>query len=432
MTHTADQATPDISDLAPTGPSTDRIGSLDFIRGLAVMGILAANIVAFGQPVTAYMYPDAFLTPHGEMEGAMWVAQFVLIDGKMRALFTLLFGAGLYLFMERAWARGATRWLQARRLVWLGLFGLLHYFFVWNGDILFLYAVAGLCVLPFLGMRARNQLVLGLVTYAVGGLIYMGVGWSMEAAEQGAFVSDPDAAAEMQADMDEGRDEELADALRDAQPIIDGDYAGFVARNFTDNAGDLGFVLLLFWLETWPLMLIGMALYRTGLFAGRFARRKQARLGAGRACRGRAAHASCCPTGAGSGIYLLRHAGGFHWLVAFPSPVHGCRIAGPAGARACRCAWLAGAESKRGGARRVHQLSWHVDPDGVRLPRLGAGPVRGTDARPVVSGGPGNLCNHAAVVETLARPLPLWPAGMALAVPDLRTAVPASTLETCY
>ena len=276
MTHTADQATPDISDLAPTGPSTDRIGSLDFIRGLAVMGILAANIVAFGQPVTAYMYPDAFLTPHGEMEGAMWVAQFVLIDGKMRALFTLLFGAGLYLFMERAWARGATRWLQARRLVWLALFGLLHYFFVWNGDILFLYAVAGLCVLPFLGMRARNQLVLGLVTYAVGGLIYMGVSWSMEAAEQGAFASDPEAAAEMQADMDEGRDEELADALRDAQPVIDGDYPGFVARNFTDNAGDLGFVLLLFWLETWPLMLIGMALYRTGLFAGRFARRKQA------------------------------------------------------------------------------------------------------------------------------------------------------------
>jgi uncharacterized protein len=104
--------------------SGERISSLDFIRGLAVMGILAANIIAFGQPFTAYMFPEEFLVPDGDDGGWLWVAQFVLIDGKMRGLFTLLFGAGLMLFMERAWARGSTRWLQARRLLWLLLFGL--------------------------------------------------------------------------------------------------------------------------------------------------------------------------------------------------------------------------------------------------------------------------------------------------------------------
>ncbi len=97
--------------LAPVTAS-ERIGSLDFIRGIAVMGILAANIVAFGQPFQAYMYPEAFLTDHGVVSDWLLVAQFVIIDGKMRGLFTLLFGAGMYLFMERTWSRGGTRWRQ--------------------------------------------------------------------------------------------------------------------------------------------------------------------------------------------------------------------------------------------------------------------------------------------------------------------------------
>ena len=88
---------------------TERISSLDFIRGIAVMGILVANIIAFGQPSVAYFVPSAFLVDAGDPGGWQWIAQFVLIDSKMRGLFTLLFGAGMYLFMERAWAKGATR-----------------------------------------------------------------------------------------------------------------------------------------------------------------------------------------------------------------------------------------------------------------------------------------------------------------------------------
>src|SRR3546814_14379458 len=97
------------------------------------MGILAANIVAFGQPFSAYMYPDAFLTDHGPVSDWLWAVQFVLIDGKMRGLFTLLFGAGMMLFIERSWARDETRWLQARRLFWLILVGLIHFFLLWLG-----------------------------------------------------------------------------------------------------------------------------------------------------------------------------------------------------------------------------------------------------------------------------------------------------------
>lgn len=264
--------TPD--QFAPTGPSPDRIASLDFIRGIAVMGILAANIVAFGQPFSAYIYPGAFLTPHGAAEDAMWVAQFVLIDGKMRGLFTLLFGAGLYLFMERAWARGAGRALQVRRLLFLGLFGLIHYFLIWEGDILFLYAASGLVALLFVKLSEEKQLALGIIGYALGGLLYLGFAFSMEAAANGSLAATPEAAQEMRVALEEGKQEELREALVDANLVRSGDYPGLVAHRFADHTEDLGNTLMTLWTETLPLMLIGMALYRFGFFSGAISRRK--------------------------------------------------------------------------------------------------------------------------------------------------------------
>src|SRR3546814_10421682 len=75
----------------------------------------------------------------------------------MRGLFTLLFGAGMMLFMERAWAAGASRWLQARRLLWLMVFGLIHFFFIWFGDILFYYAAIGMVALLLVKWRSEEH-----------------------------------------------------------------------------------------------------------------------------------------------------------------------------------------------------------------------------------------------------------------------------------
>ena len=167
---------PDMGGGARAAPAADvgsgRIASLDFIRGIAVMGILAANIVAFGQPMIAYMWPEGFLTPHDATSDWMWVAQFVLIDGKMRGLFTLLFGAGMYLFLEKAWARKQGRWLQARRLFWLLAFGMVHFFFIWRGDILTLYATCGFICLLFVKWGPKTQLGVGIFFYLVGAAIF--------------------------------------------------------------------------------------------------------------------------------------------------------------------------------------------------------------------------------------------------------------------
>lgn len=256
----------------------DRIDSLDFIRGIAVMGILWANIVAFGQPLQAYMFPDAFLVPANDPGSAMWILQFVLIDGKMRGLFTLLFGAGMYLFLAKAWERGSGIGLQARRLFWLLLFGLAHFFFIWRGDILVNYALCGLVALLFVRMAARNQLILGIVGYVAGCLLYALLMATPYLIAESSMNENPKF-AESVAGLETGKADDIADGLAEAAIIGEGRYGDFVAHNFAEH-GIEPFVFVMLWMfETLPLILIGMALYRMGLFNGGFDRAKQLRWG---------------------------------------------------------------------------------------------------------------------------------------------------------
>ena len=254
--------------------ASERIESLDFIRGLAVMGILAANIVAFGQPFSAYMWPDAFLVPVNDPGGWQWIAQFVLVDGKMRGLFTLLFGAGMYLFMERAWARGGTRWLQVWRLFILMLFGLVHFFLIWMGDILFYYAVIGFLVVTCLRWSAKAQLWVGLLGYLFG-ILFFAAAMSVPFMAVDTPLGDEGAPfEEARADIMSGKAMQLEDGLYEAQLVEAGDYAGVVAHRFAEHAADPIANTLLFASETFPLMLIGIALFRFGFFSGGFSRSK--------------------------------------------------------------------------------------------------------------------------------------------------------------
>ncbi len=276
QTPDTEQAAPD--QVAPVAASGNRIASLDLIRGIAVLGILAANIVAFGQPFAAYMYPAAFVTPADDPGGVMWITQFVLIDNKMRGLFTLLFGAGMFLFMEKAWAKDATRWLQARRLFWLMLFGLVHFFLLWRGDILFLYSIAGFVALGALRWKAKTQLVTGLLGYIAGAIMFIGfMGPTYFVAD--TEFGDTAAFAEMREGLEEGKVQELEDAAVETEILQNGTYADFVQHNFQQHASDLGFMLFMFFFETLPLMLVGMGLYRKGLFSGGFDQAKQRKWG---------------------------------------------------------------------------------------------------------------------------------------------------------
>ncbi|WP_337660895.1 DUF418 domain-containing protein [Erythrobacter sp. Alg231-14] len=270
---TADQTQPAINAdetggavSAPVGVA-DRIESLDFIRGIAVMGILVANIVAFGQPFSAYMYPEAFLTEHGEVSEWLAVAQYVLIDTKMRGLFTLLFGAGLYLFMERAWARGQTRWLQVWRLAVLLLFGAIHFYLIWIGDILMYYALIGFAVVPMLRLSAKTQMGIGLTGY-LAGAIFFGAAMTVPYLVAETDLGENTAFAEAATSMETAKTMAFANDRIETQLIQSGDWVGLVSHRVVQNGLDPIGNVLFFGFETLPFMLIGIALYRTGFFSG--------------------------------------------------------------------------------------------------------------------------------------------------------------------
>ena len=103
-----------------------RIITIDTIRGFAVCGILVMNIVSMGEPGYAYVDPNYYGGAHGA-DLAAWALAYVFADGKMRALFTMLFGASLLLITDAAEDRasGPAR-VHFARIFWLFAFGMLH------------------------------------------------------------------------------------------------------------------------------------------------------------------------------------------------------------------------------------------------------------------------------------------------------------------
>lgn len=254
---------------SPSAPveKSDRIETLDFLRGIAVMGILAANIVAFGQPFSAYMYPSAWIGETGDPGGWMWIAQFVLIDGKMRAIFTLLFGAGLYLFMERAWARGQTRWLQAWRLVLLLGFGLAHFFLLWQGDILALYGMCGLIALAMLKMSVKRQMGIGVTGYVFGAVLMLTIMAPMSFIADAPSEANSDL-AKLQEQFEQAKTEVFKQDAQVAALKNEGSYGDLVSYRLAERTFDPFINAWLFVFECVPLMLIGAGLYRIGFFSG--------------------------------------------------------------------------------------------------------------------------------------------------------------------
>lgn len=150
--------------------SPGRLVSLDIVRGFAVLGILTMNIT-LALPGPARLVP----TVSGGFSGAnfgVWVAGFFLFDEKMITLFSMLFGAGLYLLAQRA-----SGWREiARRQAVLLLIGLFHACLIWEGDILCCYAICGLAVYPLRNLESNRLLALALGLWLVSVALSAGFG----------------------------------------------------------------------------------------------------------------------------------------------------------------------------------------------------------------------------------------------------------------
>jgi uncharacterized protein len=157
---------------APAGPVTEseRIHIIDVVRGVAVMGILLMNIGSFAGPWEMYWNPLS-VGGHRTLNLAACVIRWVFFEDKVRALFSMLFGAGAILFTKRADRRGSrnTADIFLRRNMWLALFGILYFYFIWAGDILFGYGVTALLFLyPCRKLRQKYLLLAGLAVLLVG------------------------------------------------------------------------------------------------------------------------------------------------------------------------------------------------------------------------------------------------------------------------
>ena len=151
--------------------ASERIVAMDVLRGFALFGVLFVNLPSFAMTSdVAYVPPGP-----GGADQAAWAALVGLGMMKFVALFSLLFGMGLVLQMQRAEARGgdprAFRALYLRRLALLGAFGLLHGVFLFVGDILFVYSIAGLVLFACRRFSPTRLLTVAAALFAVGVLL---------------------------------------------------------------------------------------------------------------------------------------------------------------------------------------------------------------------------------------------------------------------
>jgi uncharacterized protein len=244
----------------------DRHITLDVLRGFGVMGILAMNIIAFAMPEWAYITPQAY---GGETlaDRITWFVSFVLVDGKMRGIFSLLFGASMMLIIERAQAKGDDpAKVHFSRMAWLAVIGLLHYFFVWFGDILFLYAAVGSLAYLFRDWEPRRLIKTALIIMGLSIIIWAVQFGGLQFLQMAAQA--PGASADMVTEFREIIDSVDFDySIAEQLTLHRGPYWPIAAEKLADFTAPFVSVLQSTG-ETLPLMMLGMALQKNGFLTG--------------------------------------------------------------------------------------------------------------------------------------------------------------------
>jgi uncharacterized protein len=253
----------------PGTAAPDRIVTLDVIRGIAVMGIFSVNVIAFAMIEPAYFNPSAGGGYHG-VDLATWAANYILIDGKMRSLFSMLFGASMLLVIERAEASGRSAGgVHYARMIVLALFGLAHFYLVWFGDILFSYAVTGMVAFALRRKPVRAMLIWSAALFVVSAAMF---------ASSAAYFRDLDIAAHSPAATPAQIAEwnqavapwgmMLPERAAEETAIARSGFAERAAHMIRDRGAE-PFVGAIFFLpETLALMLLGMACFKGGYFTG--------------------------------------------------------------------------------------------------------------------------------------------------------------------
>jgi uncharacterized protein len=250
---------------------SSRIPAMDVLRGCAVMGILWMNIAAFALPEQAYFSPAA-AGPLSAGDILFWTVSFLLVDGKMRALFSMLFGASMLLLIDKEEMAGRYgRRAQIIRAAWLFLFGLAHYLLLWWGDILMIYALVGLAALLFVRKEPLSLVKWAFLFFLVHFLIcasFIGTlyAWGHAAAAPGA---QPQVSAGF-AHFIGSISDPAHPAIRDEIATYRGGFGGIVRHHVALFGGQWVTTLPFVAFDTLGFILLGMAMLKSGFLTGRW------------------------------------------------------------------------------------------------------------------------------------------------------------------
>ncbi|WP_370478165.1 DUF418 domain-containing protein [Tamlana flava] len=264
--------------LAPTKLS-DRIQSLDIMRGIVVFGILIMNINGMGL-ARAYDNPSV----SGGVTGwdlITWITANMFFEGTMRALFSLLFGVGMFIFLDRLEKKGAgieATNIYFRRLLWLLIFGLIHgYILLWEGEILYNYALMGFVIFSFRLMNPKKLIFITLLLL-IGGFL-----WGYFEHQNDLRLVEQATIAEEYKALDKPLSKELDEALEKWETIQEekssesiADYNENMRKNYFSVMGFLApiithenehFPYRHDWYDVLGMMLLGIAFFKMNILS---------------------------------------------------------------------------------------------------------------------------------------------------------------------
>lgn len=256
----------------------ERISSLDVIRGFALLGILLMNIIGFG---LANAYDDP--TNSGGATGInlwIWVTLHIFAEGKMRCLFSMVFGAGIILLTARAEKHGESAAdIFFRRNLWLMGAGVLHAYLLWQGEILYPYALCALALYPFRKMVPRHLIAIGVAMLVItAGCNFYGSLETKKTIEEGKAAIQLESNGAKLTDDQKDAKKKWEDLRKNAKPTpeeiekTNQKWRGSVLDVLKVRAASVWHWHALpyyhyYQLDIFSMMLLGMALFKLGVFS---------------------------------------------------------------------------------------------------------------------------------------------------------------------
>ncbi len=273
------------TNLAAPVNQSERIVILDSLRGIAILGILLMNIPGFALPDPVIFDPSV-LNEWGTVNFKTWYFIDWFMEGSQRGIFSMLFGAGIILFITRQEKKVDGLWPAdyfLRRQLWLLFFGLVNAFvLLWFWDILFHYACVGLLMFTFRRLSPK-----ALIIAAVISLLLMTVRENVDSYRQRQVIYKGEQIAKMDTTVTKLTEDQKADLgamtefkekaspegkkkkMEKSLSSVRGSYGGFYEYQSERSVhGVINYLYYGAW-DIFIFMFLGMALYKNGVLIGK-------------------------------------------------------------------------------------------------------------------------------------------------------------------